>query len=273
MGQIDAHATLDVQIQAHAMLARAFVKLHTPSSVVTEYNKVRSLWKDRAAVTRKIEETGDDRRLAKALTALGEALFFFAEEKRRAVEAIRLPAYTGSGRREDIAEFTAKELSPAVALKRKALEEAEGFYLEVMKIQPVPPPRWVVAANARVARMRGLLAAELRALPAPKSWKRKGESPWGVRWEDIRAAWRDMLIDTSEPEYQKARAAHRRCVELSVKMQSFDDDARRCAAWLERNYPDEHPRFDEIAPRARYLSSGIDERLEPLGPRPELPPY
>ncbi len=70
-------------------------------------------------MVRAIQELGDDRRLAKALTAKGEALFFFAEEKRRAAEAIRLPAYTGSGRREDIAEFTATKLAPALAARRK----------------------------------------------------------------------------------------------------------------------------------------------------------
>jgi hypothetical protein len=112
--------------------------------------------------------------------------------------------------------------------------------------------------------MRAMFAAELRALPAPKGWKRHGESPWGSRWEDVRAAWRDLLIDASEADYRTAHAAYRRCVELAVSMQSFDEHARRCAASLERSFPTEHPRLDELLPRGTYLASGIDTRLDPL---------
>jgi tetratricopeptide (TPR) repeat protein len=263
MSLIDRNAALDVQIQAHAMLGRVFVKLDTAASAVTEYDKVRGMWKDPAAVVKKIQETGDDRRLAKALTALGEALFFFAEEKRQAAEAIRLPGYSGSGRHEDIAELLATKVAPVMTARRKAVEDAEKAYFEVLEIQPIPPPRWVVAAAERVARMRGLLAAELRALPAPKSWKRQGRSPWGPRWEDVRAAWRDALIDASEPDHLAARAAYRRCVELSLKMRSFDDHTQQCTSWLERNFAAEYPRLDEIAPRPSHLASGLYEHEKP----------
>jgi tetratricopeptide (TPR) repeat protein len=263
MSLIDRNAALDVQIQAHAMLGRVSARLDTAASAATEYEKVRGIWKDPAAVVKKIQETGDDRRLAKALTALGEALFFFAEEKRKVAEAIRLPAYTGTGRHEDIVEHLAAKVAPAMTARRKAVEDAEKAYREVLEIQPVPPPRWVVAAAERVARMRGLLAAELRALPAPQSWKRTGRSPWGSRWEDVRSLWRDALLDASEPDHLAARAAYRRCLELSLTMQSSDDHSRHCAAWLERNFPAEYPRLDEIAPRPSRLPSGLQEHEEP----------
>ncbi len=81
MSQIDKNATVDVQIQAHAMLGRVFINLNSASNASSEYNKVRGLWKDPAAVVKKIQETGDDRKVGKALTAVGEALFFFAEQQ------------------------------------------------------------------------------------------------------------------------------------------------------------------------------------------------
>jgi hypothetical protein len=73
-----------------------------------------------------------------------------------------------------------------------------------------------------------------------------------------------MLIDASEPEYRTAHAAHRRCVELSVKLQSFDDEVLRCATWLERNFPAERARLDELMPRVEHVASGISERPEPV---------
>jgi tetratricopeptide (TPR) repeat protein len=261
MSSIERNATLDVQIQAHAMLGRVLDKLGKGADAAREYDVVRGFWKNPATVVGKIQNQtgGDDRKLGKALTALGEARFFFAEEKRKAADAIRLPVYAGSGRREDIGEFTVKKLAPALVARRNAMAEAEKAYLEVLAIEPLPPPRWVVSAAARVARMRSLFAAELRALPAPKGWKQRGESPWGSRWEDVRAAWRDTLIEASEADYRAAEAANRRCVDLSVKFQWIDPSARRCAAWLERNRPNEYPRLDEIAPRPRNVAFGLGE--------------
>ena len=62
MSLIDRNATIDVQIQAHALLGHVFVKLNTASNAVTEYNKVRGAWKDPAAVVKKIEDAGGDDR-------------------------------------------------------------------------------------------------------------------------------------------------------------------------------------------------------------------
>jgi tetratricopeptide (TPR) repeat protein len=260
-------------IAAHAGLAQALVRLGKEKDATAEYRQVQAAFRGSEPARRSLSQWNDpfgQRSVGAALTAMGEALFFFAEEKRKTAEALRLPAYTGSARREDIAAFTAKKLAPALAARRKAVEDAERAYLEVLDLQPAPPPRWVVAASARVARMRGLLAAELRALSAPASWKRQGEGPGGSRGDDVRAAWRDILIDASEPDQRAAHAAYQRCVELSVKMQRFDDDARRCAAWLERSYPAEHPRLDEIAPRPRHMASGVEERLDPEPDRRSL---
>src|SRR5262249_55413644 len=136
MGSIDKNATLDVQIQAHTLLGRVLAKIDTPASAAAEYGKVRDLWKNPRTVVEKIQESGDDPRLAKAIIALGEARFFFAEEKRKIAEALRLPAYTGSGRREDIAEFIAKKLAPAMTARVKAILDAESAYQEVAKILP-----------------------------------------------------------------------------------------------------------------------------------------
>ena len=125
MSQIDRNATVDVQIQAHAMLGRVFVKLNSASNASTEYNKVRNLWKDPAAVVKKIQETGDDRRVGKALTAVGEALFFFAEQTRKDVDKIKFPEYKGTGTREDVIKHVGTKVGDWIKKKRPAIEGAE----------------------------------------------------------------------------------------------------------------------------------------------------
>ena len=67
------------------------------------YGRVKALWSDpEAAAARVLEDARSDpeparkRRLGKTLTAVGEALFFFADRQRRqTVEQIRFPTYVG----------------------------------------------------------------------------------------------------------------------------------------------------------------------------------
>src|SRR5262249_43529290 len=107
MGQIDRNATFDVQIQAHALLGRVFARANQPTQAAPEYNKVRNSWKDPQGGIKKVDAVGGDqdervRRLAKVLTAVGEAQFFFAEQKRKDADKIQFPAYHGSGQREEV---------------------------------------------------------------------------------------------------------------------------------------------------------------------------
>src|SRR6185437_7650705 len=119
---IDRNATLDVQIQAHALLGRSYVRLNSPSNATPEFNKVRGYWRDPAAAVKKIEEGGgDDRRLAKALTAVGEALFFFAEQQRKDVDKIRFPEYKGAGNRDDVLKHINTKVKDWVLKKRPAI--------------------------------------------------------------------------------------------------------------------------------------------------------
>ena len=104
------------------------------SSAVSEYNKVRGAWKDPAAVVKKIQEGGDDRRLAKALTAVGEALFFFAEQQRKEVEKIRFPEYKGAGTREDVLKHVNTKVKDWVNKKRPAIEAAEKEYKKIVDL-------------------------------------------------------------------------------------------------------------------------------------------
>jgi hypothetical protein len=263
MASIDRNATIDIQIRGHAGLGRAFALLHQQPKAAAEYGKVRDLYRDPEAVIARLDRNENDaamrdRALARVLTAVGEATFFFAEEKRRVAEAIRVPLYQGTGLRADIVAYTRGPLATWFAERRTAIDEAEKLYLAGVTLQPVPSPRWVVASAARVARMQGLFVAELRAAPLPKGWKPTGPSAWGSSWEDVRAMYREALDQASEPIRARAKAAYRVCLDYSVKYQYADEYSRSCAAWLSSHFPHEYPVVDELVEMPTHVAFAFD---------------
>ena len=281
MSLIDRNATVDVQIQAHAMLGRVFVKLNSNAGAVTEYNKVRGLWKDPAGVVKKIQEGGDEKRIFKALTAVGEALFFFAEQQRKDVDKIKFPEYKGSGTREDVMKHVNTKVVDWVKKKRPAIEEAAKEYLKVVNLQPAPPPRWVIAAGSRVGQMWGKFVAEFRAAPIPKEWKGHGVVPGtdGLTYDELRGAYYEGLDGASEPQKLSAKGAYKTCLDYSVKFQYFDDYSRKCEEWLSKNYTAEYHLIDEFRGSPTRVNSGLTEQTQalnldgtPYASEPSVPP-
>ncbi|MBL9024193.1 MAG: tetratricopeptide repeat protein [Myxococcales bacterium] len=273
IGQIDRNATADVKIQAHALLARVYDKLGSKTQARGEYDKVRGFWKDPAAGVKEVEKAGGAeegeaqklRRLAKTLEAVGEAYFFFAEEKKAAVDKIAFPEYKGSGERAEVQKFVKEKVADWQKKKRAAIEEADKEYQKILGLQPVAPPRWVIAAGSRVGQMKGKFVAEFRAAPIPKDWKQNGPSPYGdLLWEEIRGAYYSALDEASEPDKQAAKGAYKTCLDLSVKYQYFDDFSRSCEAWLSKTYPAEYHLIDEFRSAPNRLGSGLTERAVPL---------
>jgi TolA-binding protein len=272
MGQIDRNATVDVKIQAHALLARTFNALGSKTQARGEYDKVRATWKDPGKMVEEIKKVGEGeseaqqlRRLGKVLEAVGEAYFFFAEEKKAAVDKIAFPEYKGSGEKAEVTKFVKEKVADWQKKKRSALEDADKEYQKILGLQPVPPPRWVIAAGARVGQMKGRFVAEFRAAPIPNEWKKNGPSPFGdLLWEEIRGAYYAALDEASEPDKQAAKAAYKTCLDLSVKHQYFDEFSRSCEQWLSKTYPAEYHLIDEFRSAPNRLGSGLTERAQPL---------
>ncbi|APR78095.1 TPR domain protein [Minicystis rosea] len=267
MSQIDKNATVDVQIQAHAMLGRVFVKLNSATNATGEYNKVRGLWKDPAAVVKKIQESGgDDRKIGKALTAVGEALFFFAEQQRKEVDKIRFPEYKGSGTKEDVLKHVNGKVGDWIKKKAPAIEAAEKEYIKILDLQPLPPPRWVIAAGSRVGQMWGKFVAEFRAAPIPKEWKGNGIVPGtaDLSYAELRGEYYAKLDEASEPQKQRAKVAFKKCLDYSVKYQYFDEYSRKCEEWLSKNYGAEYHLIDEFRGSPSRVNSGLNEQTQPI---------
>jgi TolA-binding protein len=268
IGQIDKNATLDVQVQAHALLGLVFTKLNSASNAATEYAKVKALWHDPAAAIKKVQESsgGDNRKVAKMLTAVGEAMFFFAEQKRKDVDKIKFPEYKGSGTRDDVLKHVNTKVGDWIKKKRPAIEEAEKEYLKVVQLEPEPPPKWVIAAGSRVGQMWGRFVAEFRAAPIPKEWKGHGIVPGtaDLTYDELRGEYYSKLDEASEPQKQQAKGAFQTCLKYSVKYQFFDEYSRKCEEWLSKNFGAEYHLIDEFRGSPSRVNSGLSDHPMPL---------
>src|SRR5262249_47468839 len=155
----------DIVVQAHAMLARTFAKLNAGTQATPEYAKVRGYWKDPAAAQARLDKIGGDenekiRRLGKVLTAVGEAYFYFGEQKKKETDRIRFPEYKGQGTRDDVLKHIKTKVADWMKKKRAAIEDTDKEYQKIIKLEPTPPPRWVIAAGSRVGQMWGKFVAE-----------------------------------------------------------------------------------------------------------------
>jgi TolA-binding protein len=271
-----AKAPPDLQVQAHATYARSLMHLKANAQARGEYDTVRKIWGDGTAAQGKISDAykseSDDqraRRLGKSLDAVGEAMFFASEEKRHdKVDSIPLPVYKGSGSKDDIQKYMGKTLKPWYLKKKDAIAEVDKDYQKITELQPVPPPRWVIAAASRAGMMWGNFVDDFRKAPYPKDWDKKGFVPGTgdtLSWNEIKATYLQGIDDASAPyKEQFAKPALKRCLDDSVKYQYFDEYSRDCEKWLAKNYKTEYHVVDEIRGAATLSNGGLDDRPPPL---------
>jgi tetratricopeptide (TPR) repeat protein len=260
MKSIDANATIDVRIRTHAALGRALHGLRDEKAAATEYDAVRALHaahRAKAFASDEADEGQKMRALAAALVATGEAVFFAAEQKRLAQRPPRPPSLARAAKLDDIEPFARGPLAAWVSERRRALDELERAYAELLAIEPVPPPIWVVRAAERVARASFALADDITALPAPGSSPAPGASAPSRPSTALQQAWAAALERASAPELSRARALAQRCVDLAAKYQAGEIESAACATALSKHFPSRFPRLDELVDRPTHLYAGI----------------
>ncbi len=274
MGTLDK-APPDIQVQAHATLARALLHLKSNGSKA-EYDRVRKIWGDGSAAQVKISDAykseGEDQRahrIGKSLDAVGEAEFFASEDRKHdKVDSIPFPVYKGPGTKDDIKKYMDKTLMPWVQKKRTAIEDIDQDYQKITELQPVPPPRWVIAAASRAGLMWGNFVDDFRRAPYPKDWDKKGFVPGTgdtLSWSEVKADYLEHLDEASEPiKRDKAKPALKRCLDDSVKYQYFDEYSRDCEKWLAKNYKTEYHIVDELRGAPTLSNGGLDDHPPPL---------
>lgn len=238
---IDKSGRLDVKMAAHALLGRACSSLADAKCAADQYSVVRAAWKDPTAAVKELDAVGGDdkarvERLQRALNAAGEALFHAAEEKRLAADKERFPAYTGQGDKASVTKHINTKVVAWVKARRALMEEADRAYSAVTQIQPVPPPRWVVASAARVGVMWSKFVAEFRASPIPREWMGSGLVPGTeITREELRATYYAAIDEAVAPQRATVRAAFKKCQDMSQRFGIKDEYAKTCDAWMANN--------------------------------------
>jgi tetratricopeptide (TPR) repeat protein len=286
MGLIDRSA-IDIQLQAHATLARAYTHQRDGlAGATSEYAKVRALWSNPEAAVAKLakdypaeDEGARNRRLAKGLNAVGEAYFFAAEDHRRAeVETIRFPEYHGNGKKEDVLKHVNGKVAEWMKKKAAAIVKVEAEYKKIVDLQPEPPPRWVIAAGSRVGLLWGGFVDDFRRAPYPKDWDKKGcavacGTADELSWREIKENYFANLDGASQPfkdgttfngQRVGAKPALVTCLNYSLKFQYFDQFSRDCEVWLAKNYKAEYHVVDELRGAPTLSNNGADDDIPPL---------
>jgi hypothetical protein len=221
---------------------------------------VVGLWKDPEKAAQSImalsePESTKQRRLGRALTAVGQAMLHFAEIERDKVDKVTFPAYKGPGTTEAVKKHITTKVAKWIEKKRPLITSATAEYKKIVDLQPTPPPQWVIAAGSRVGDMWAQFVKEFRAAPIPDFMKKDYE---------LRTAYYGALDDASEPQKQMAKGAFKTCLDYSVTYQYFDEYSRACEKWLAENYKTEFHLIDEFSGAPNRVNSALRERPFPL---------
>lgn len=264
---IEQHGNIRDKIVAHALLGRIHVQEGTATKANAEFEIVRAAWARpedalKGIVSISPTEAEQSRNLGMTLTAVGEALFFFAEQKRAEVEAIRFPDYAGPGDKDSVVRFVSTKISEWLRKKNQSIEEADRAYQKILAIEPMPPPRWVIASAGRVGFLWSSFVGEFRRAPTPKEWNSNtplaGSTMTGA---EIKKLYLEQLSSLTEPLTERSRQAFRVCVDYSRKFQWFDDHSRACWAWLEKNDRKRSIPVDELLPQPMHSALPIRSAL------------
>ncbi len=221
-------ATLEDRLLAHALLGRAYASSSETKRAERHYANVLAGWREPSRAVAQItagDEPDDVKtaRVSQALNAVGEALFFHAEQRRERADALRPPTFQGGYDEAAVVRHLQLRVTPWLVKRRTLVDEAEAAYRKVLDVQPVPPPHWIVASASQVGAMLELLRRDLEAMPIPDKI-RKDPKLWGI--------YQEALAESLAPFREAARAADRLCVEMARRYAVKNEYSARCTARL-----------------------------------------
>jgi hypothetical protein len=221
---------------AHALLGRARAASGDPKGAAESYDTVLKLYAGGSRLA-ELGPPGDPATQEKVVVvadATSEAKYQVAERKRAQVEKQMPPKYAGKGDNGGVTKFINTEFKKWLTARMKADDELNQLYLAVLDVKPFPAPRWVVRAGHRVGAQNVSFIEELKTAPMPKEWLGSGDIG-GIPKAEIRATYTEQLARVSEPFLERARGAHKKCVEIAATFSLKMPEADACAAWLAAN--------------------------------------
>jgi hypothetical protein len=248
----DTSGPIDAVLAAHVLYGRSCAKMNDDRCAEREHNRAIELWEapGTAAALQGGNDAAGRERLTRALSAVAEALFFVAEQKRAQLDNVRMPSYKGESTREGATRFVQTKVADWVKQKTALVEETEKAYARIFDLKPAPLARWVVDASARTAQLWGKFNAEFRAAPIPEAWRGRGKIAGSLTAEELRHFYYESLDQAAEPLKARARAAYERCRDTADRTQHPSELSRSCVIWLEKT-AGAPPANTESPPRAR----------------------
>lgn len=227
-------APVQMQLLASGLLGRVAYRLGRDDAAERAYRRVVDLYAEHANALGAEAALGDAglRQLGVALVVVGEARFFQAERLRSGASAP--PSPDGVRTRADTQRYLNDAFRGWLVTRKRTLEEAEQAYKKVLELEPVPPPRWVVASAHQVGAMWAELAEAIRAVPVPDEWKGEGDVRGvdGLSRAELRRVFQEGLADVTSPLVARARQAYAHCEAAAVKYAYPGTLADACKAWL-----------------------------------------
>lgn len=230
---IEKAGQLDDMCAAQALKGRALFAQGQDKKAAEPFAKVLSIYREKPLAT--LGDTADPIVLARArvvMEAVSEATFFTPARQQRELEKSKPPVYRGNGDRDEVRRFIEKDFAAWLKKRREAMDEVEKGYQNVLSIQPMPSPRWVVKASERVGALHQSLLVAIGSVPIPKAWTGGGDIA-GLPKQEIREAYLAALQEVSAPWVARAKAAYTVCLNRATSFQITLPEVNNCKKWLQ----------------------------------------
>jgi hypothetical protein len=221
--QIQKLGRFEQELRARAFSARASFEQKQRAAAQKEIEAIVKDWSLKGKAFLKSVPEAELTRAGLALNAVGEALFLRAEEAREKADALGAPAFTGKKDTKSVQAYLAKDFKGWMEKRKKLIDDANTRYRDVLDLQPVPPPKWVVHSAQRTGQMLESFAAEFKKVPVPAEIQKDPE---------LARVYQESLDGALEPQVGAARMAFKTCQTFARKFDQRDEVSRRCDDWL-----------------------------------------
>lgn len=192
--------------------------------------------------------------IKEAIDSTAEALFYLAETKYTAFQAIRFPRYSGGRSLDRVNRWAQDEFAAWVQEKQTALQAAEAEYNKIgalsITIQNVAinSPPWQIAAAARIGQMYRSFVDDFRDAPIPEEIERDPE---------LYHIYVGALEEQAEAPQAQAVAKFEFCLRTATNVRWFNEWSRICETELNRLNPRQYPLADELRGEPNYVRGSI----------------
>ena len=223
---------IDLHIVATALEAELCAAAHQSACADSKYEQVSLSWGEKDTALDRLDKEASvegilllqrDDRLAHALDAVGEARFHVAKRAWEHAAGHEPPAFVGPKSHDALMAFARDKALPWLKARLTAIETVEKAYVRVEEIEPIAPPRWVMAASEQVGAMwTGYCDAARTIVPRPDDWD-----------PEIGEAYAAASSNACELLMRRARDAYERCAQTASDYGLTGDVRDRCQAWLD----------------------------------------